>query len=103
MDTNADDRFTEVIHNGITMKTATVTDLQKHFPRLAAWIDEGEVVEITKSGKPCARLMPAATAKPCRLVKPDIMARLKRTWGGRVFCAKEVAEMRAAELKSDAG
>lgn len=33
------------------------------------------------------------------LVKPDIMARLKKTWGDRVFSAKEVAEIRAAELE----
>ena len=34
-----------------------------------------------------------------KLVKPDILARLKKTWGDRIFSAKEVAEMRAAELE----
>jgi len=31
------------------------------------------------------------------------MARLKKTWGKRVFSAKEVAEMRAAELEGEEG
>ncbi len=92
-----------VIHICITMKTATVRDLRNHFPRVAAWIAEGEPVEITKAGKLFARLVPAPAAKPRKLVKPDIMAQLKETWGDRVFSAKEVAEMRAAELEGEDG
>jgi prevent-host-death family protein len=85
------------------MKTATVRDLRNHFPRVAAWIEEGEAVEITKSGKPYARLVPATPAKSRKLVKPDILAQLKETWGDRVFSTKEVAEMRAAELEDEEG
>ena len=95
--------FEDVIHICITIKTATVRDLRNHFPRVAAWIAEGEAVEITKSGKPFARLLPAAPKKPRKLVKPDIMAQLKETWGDRVFSASEVAEMRAAELEGEDG
>jgi prevent-host-death family protein len=85
------------------MKRATVRDLRNRFPRVAAWIAEGEPVEITKSGKPFARLMPPAPAKTPKLVKPDIMARLKKTWGERVFSAGEVAAMRAGELEGEEG
>ena len=85
------------------MKTATVRDLRNRFPRVAAWIEEGEPVEITKAGKLFACLMPPAPVKTPRLVKPDIMARLKKTWGNRVFSAKEVAAMRAAEFESEEG
>jgi prevent-host-death family protein len=85
------------------MKAATVRDLRNHFARVAAWIDEGEAVEITKSGKPYARLVPTKRARKQKLVKPDIMAQLKETWGDRVFSAKEVAEMRAAELEGEEG
>jgi antitoxin (DNA-binding transcriptional repressor) of toxin-antitoxin stability system len=83
------------------MKTATVRDLRNSFPRVAAWIAEGEPVEITKAGKLFARLVPPT--KTPKLVKPDIMARLKKTWGGRVFSASEVAAMRAAELEGEEG
>lgn len=83
------------------MKTATVRDLRNRFPRVAAWIAEGEPVEITKAGKLFARLVPPAkTPKP---VKPDIMAQLKETWGDRIFSTKEVAAMRAAELEGEEG
>ena len=97
------DWFGRVIHICLTMKTATVRDLRNHFPRVAAWIAEGESVEITKSGKLFARLMPPEPVKSTKLVKPDIMARLKETWGDRIFSAKEVAEMRAAELEGEEG
>jgi prevent-host-death family protein len=85
------------------MKTATIRDLRNHFPRVAAWIAEGEPVEITKAGKPFARLVPATPKKPRRFKMPDIMARLNKTWGERVFSAKEVAAMRAAELEGEEG
>jgi len=85
------------------MKTATVRDLRNRFPRVAAWIAEGEPVEITKSGKPFARLVPAVPETPRRFKMPDIKARLERTFGNRVFSAKEVAEMRAAELEGEEG
>jgi prevent-host-death family protein len=87
----------------ITMRTATVRDLRNRFARLSAWIGEGESVEITKAGKPFARLIPARSVKRRKLVKPDIMAQLKETWGDRIFSAKEVAEMRAAELEGEEG
>ena len=85
------------------MKTATVRDLRNEFARVAAWIDNGEEVVITKAGKFFARLVPAQPAPPPRLVKPDIMARLRTTWGDRVFSAKEVEAMRAAELGGEEG
>ena len=99
---NPVDAAGSVLHLGLTMKTATVRDLRNQFPRVAAWIAEGEPVEITKAGKPFARLMPI-TPTPRKLVKPDIMARLKETWGDRVFSTQEVAAMRAAELEGEEG
>jgi prevent-host-death family protein len=85
------------------MKTAAVRDLRNRFSRVAAWIAEGEPVQITKAGRPFALLTPAAPPATRRRVKPDIMARLKRTWGNRVFSAREVAAMRAAELEGEEG
>lgn len=82
------------------MKTATVRDLRNDFARLSAWLEDGEQVEITKGGKPFAHLVPAT---PRKVVKPDILKRLKQNWGARVFSAQEVAEMRAAELEGEEG
>ena len=85
------------------MKTATVRDLRNRFPRVAAWIEEGEPVSITRAGKLFARLLPAKPEETRKLVKPDIMTRLKKTWGNRVFSVKDVAEMRTAELEGEEG
>jgi prevent-host-death family protein len=73
------------------MKTATVRDLRNHFPRVAAWIAEGEPVEITKSGKPFARLLPVVPVKPRRFKMPDIMARLNQDFGGANYDAADIA------------
>jgi antitoxin (DNA-binding transcriptional repressor) of toxin-antitoxin stability system len=59
--------------------------LRNRFPLVAAWIAEGETVEITKAGKLFARHIPPAPVKTTGLIKPDIMARLKKTWGNHVF------------------
>jgi antitoxin (DNA-binding transcriptional repressor) of toxin-antitoxin stability system len=78
------------------MKTATVRDLRNRFPRVAAWIEEGEAVEITRAGKVFARLLPAAPAKPRRFKMPDIMARLNRTFGEACYDAEDLAHGLAA-------
>ena len=85
------------------MKTTTVRDLRNHFARLSAWIENGESVEITKGGKVFARLVPAAETKSKKLAKVNFTKQLRKTWGDRVFSAKEVAEMRAAELEGEKG
>lgn len=87
------------------MKTATVRELRNEFPRIEAWVHEGESVSISKRGHIIATLVPArATPLACGgPAKPDIMARLRETWGGRVFTAKEVTAMRAAELEGEDG
>lgn len=65
------------------MKTATVRELRDEFPRIEAWLHEGESITISKRGKVIATLVPAqgnALSKP-RPPKVDIMARLRETWG----------------------
>ena len=78
------------------MKTATVRDLRNRFPRVAAWIEQGEPVEITKSGKVFARLVPARPEKPRRFKMPDIMGRLNHTFGKVSYDAEGLAQGLAA-------
>jgi antitoxin (DNA-binding transcriptional repressor) of toxin-antitoxin stability system len=84
------------------MKTATVADLRNNFHRISALIEGGESVEITKRGRPFAKLSPA-TSRPRKLVKPDFMAQLKEVWGDRCFTAEEVKAMREFELEGEDG
>jgi antitoxin (DNA-binding transcriptional repressor) of toxin-antitoxin stability system len=72
------------------MKTATVRDLRNRFPRVAAWIEQGEPVEITKAGKLFARLVPATPERPRGFKMPDIMARLRANFGDKVYSAEEI-------------
>lgn len=86
------------------MKTATVRELRNDFPRIEALVREGESVAISKRGQVIATLVPAGRkGRAAALPKPDIMARLKKNWGRRVFTKAEVAAMRAAELEGEEG
>lgn len=87
------------------MKTATVRDLRNKFPRIEAWVHEGESIAISKRGKVIATLVPAlgAVEPQKRPPRVDIMARLRETWGGRVFTKEQVEAMRADELSEDLG
>ena len=72
------------------MKTATIRDLRNRFPRVAAWIEQGEPVEITRGGKVFARLVPATPEKPRRFKMPDVMARLRANFGDKIYSAEEI-------------
>jgi antitoxin (DNA-binding transcriptional repressor) of toxin-antitoxin stability system len=45
------------------VKTATVRDLRNHFADVAKWIEEGELVSITRHGATFATLSPASPKK----------------------------------------
>lgn len=94
-----------VRHKMDHMKTATVRELRNDFPRIEAWVNEGESVNISKRGKVIATLVPASanSGESSVVPKPDIMARLRETWGERVFSLEEVSAMREDELKGDLG
>lgn len=67
-----------VIHIGLTMKSATIRDLRNAFPTVARWIEEGEAVQITRSGKPFARLEPIEPETSTPLTMPDFLGRLRK-------------------------
>jgi prevent-host-death family protein len=96
------DGVPEVVFVSI-MKTANVADLRNNFARIAAWIADGESVEIQKRGKPFARLIPAAAGGERPMPRIDFAGRLRMIWGDRVFSEEEVAAMRAAELEGEEG
>ncbi|MEN3939904.1 hypothetical protein WJU23_01315 [Prosthecobacter sp. SYSU 5D2] len=81
------------------MKTASIRDLRYNFPKLEAWLRNGEQIQITKHNKPVAMLgqaTPSAGVVP-KLTADERLARIRRTWGDRVFSEQEVEEMRAFE------
>lgn len=72
------DATKSVIQSCLTMKSASIRDLRNSFPTVARWIEEGEAVEITRSGKPFARLEPIGPESAAPLVMPDFLARMRR-------------------------
>ena len=94
-------RFVIVV--SIIMKTATVADLRNHFRRVSAWIENGEAVQIIKRGRAFAQLVPVEKLAPAKFDAVKHRARVKATWGDRVFSAAEVKAMRDAELEGEEG
>lgn len=93
----------DLVRDAPLMRTATVADLRNHFPKVVAWLDQGEDVEILRRGKPVACLVPPRSARPAEVVKIDFAKQNKEIWGDRVFSMKEVEEMRAFELEGEEG
>jgi antitoxin (DNA-binding transcriptional repressor) of toxin-antitoxin stability system len=85
------------------MKTANVADLRNNFRTIAAWIADGESVEIKKRGQHFATLIPSKRAQERPMPKIDFAGRLKKIWGDRVFSDQEIADMRMAELEGEEG
>ncbi len=85
------------------MKTATVRDLRNNFPKLEAWLREGETVRIDRRNGPVGWLYPNEQKDKPVIENPDFEARRKAIWGDRVFTEEEVAEMRAMELEGEEG
>jgi antitoxin (DNA-binding transcriptional repressor) of toxin-antitoxin stability system len=76
----------------IHMKTATIRDLRSHFPKLEAWLHQGDSVAITKHGVHVASLVPAAPAQ-ARGKKVDFAAQAKRIWGDTQFSEEQTRDM----------
>lgn len=76
------------------MSTLTL-DHASPFERL---LSAGEVVTVFKGGKKLGVFLPTSP-KPQSVPLPDFRARLRQTWGSRVFSDAEVKAMREAELE----
>ena len=85
------------------MKTASVADLRNDFRRVAAWLAQGEEVEIVRRGKPFARLRPLESKARANTVPIDFAAQLKANWGDRVFSEQEFVQMRDFDRDGDEG
>lgn len=85
------------------MQTLTVRDLRYDFRKVESWLAAGQDIEITKHGKPVARLSLPGKSAAGRLDAAAHRRWLDETWGKRGFSAKEVSEMREAELDGEEG
>ena len=63
------------------MKKVPVRELQREIRAILNRVESGESVEITRRGRPVARLVPAKPPRPEPW--PDLTARAHRVMGGR--------------------
>lgn len=61
------------------MKTATMRDLKHNLRQVTRWLDTGQEVQLTRRGKPFARVVPDTGAPKFR--RPDFAAGLREVWG----------------------
>lgn len=76
------------------MKTASVRDLRQNFPRVMAWIEDGEQVAVTMRRKVIARLIPEKPEAPAR---PDFRARFGKAAPASGKLAKSVVTLLSQE------
>jgi antitoxin (DNA-binding transcriptional repressor) of toxin-antitoxin stability system len=81
------------------MKTASIRDLRNNFTAVAAWIDTGETVRITRRGKPFAILKPARMEKSHTAAHPvmQIAERRAAVYGDRVVGGKSMDDILDAD------
>ncbi len=76
----------------IHMRTTTIRELRTRFPKLEAWLRQGEPVSITKRGVHVASLVPAPVVAKCGIAV-DFAAQMKRLWGAKHFSDDEARKM----------
>lgn len=67
------------------MRTASVRDLRQNFPRVMAWIADGEQVAVTMRRKVVARLVPEPKAPRRNPPSPDFAIVSREIFGDRTF------------------
>ena len=69
------------MRQSVDMKTATVREVQHHFSKVLAWVENGEEVHVTSRNKTVARLVPNDSVGTTHLPLPDFAARARAIWG----------------------
>jgi antitoxin (DNA-binding transcriptional repressor) of toxin-antitoxin stability system len=62
------------------MKTTTVREVQHNLTKILRWIEDGEVVVITRHKRAVAKLVPSVP-KERQTQWPDFTERMKAVWG----------------------
>jgi antitoxin (DNA-binding transcriptional repressor) of toxin-antitoxin stability system len=62
------------------MKTTTVRDVQHNLKKILQWIEDGEVVTVTRHKRVVANIVPSTPASR-KVEWPDFAGRLAEIWG----------------------
>jgi prevent-host-death family protein len=61
----------------------SIRDLQQNLKRVLARVEQGQAIEVTRHGRPVARLAPTRAAQPLS-PWPDLEARTRAVFGDRI-------------------
>jgi prevent-host-death family protein len=76
------------------MRTTTVRELRNNYAQVLKWVAKGEEVEVTRRGKPVARVVPPPSSQSARVDWTQSAALTRRAWT-RTLTANESAAIRA--------
>ena len=77
------------------MKTASVRELRLDFARVVKWIEDGEVVAITRRGHTFATLVPTTVSEADKPFKvPDFAAEMREVFGERMLSPEDSTAIR---------
>jgi len=62
------------------MKSTTVRELRNNYSKVLKWVAKGEEVEVTRRGKPVARVVPVASAGPLEVDWNKSAALTRKSW-----------------------
>ena len=77
------------------MKTASVRELRTEFPKVLAWVNEGQSVAITRRRKIVASLVPSRELPKQKVTRPDFRARLQDNYGDAIIEADVMVDILA--------
>lgn len=65
------------------MKTTNIRELKHATSTVLGWVAEGETVEITRHNQVVGVIVPPASVRPRKVVKPDFYERLQKLFHDR--------------------
>lgn len=82
------------------MRKVTVRELRHEFPKVQAWVEAGETVQVTKRGKVVGRYTSDSEEVATPPKRPDFAARMKRICGDQKLEGTTWAELIREERDS---
>jgi prevent-host-death family protein len=76
------------------MKSTTVRELRNNYSQVLKWVAKGEEVEVTRRGKPLAKVVPVASSSPAEVDWSKSAALNRKAWT-TVLTAKQSAAVLA--------
>jgi antitoxin (DNA-binding transcriptional repressor) of toxin-antitoxin stability system len=79
------DGSANVLHQCVTVKTTNIRELKHATTTVLEWVEQGEIVQITRRNKVVAILSPPQAEKPKKAIRRDFEKDLQDIFGDRIM------------------